>query len=110
MRVKHNTGTIYSGGGVATITAKNMRLGSVLAQQSQWVVDSTGIVAGTTLVQRLSVGFAQTGGMGGWVGTEPDNRFKLMSGGTQPIDMEITTIATGTTIPIELSVEFGEGV
>jgi hypothetical protein len=110
LRVKHNTGTVYSGGAGATITAKNMRLGAVLVQQSVWVTDSIAITPGSNLVQRLSIGFAQTGGQGGWQGTEPDNRFKMQPNGTQPIDLEITSIANGVSIPIEMSVEFGEGV
>jgi hypothetical protein len=110
MRVAHNTGTVYSGGTAASVTARDMRLGAVMSQQSTWVTDASAITAGSALVQRLSIGFAQTGGTGGWVGTEPTNRIQMMPNGANPVDLEMASIAVGTSVPIEISVEFGEGI
>jgi hypothetical protein len=108
VRLKHNTGTVASGGTAQTPAPRNLR-GNVAAQ-STWKNDATAITAGTTLVQRVSIGFAQTGGMGGWVATEPTAKVQLMPNGANPIDVEITSIANGTTLPIELTLEFGEGI
>ena len=41
---------------------------------------------GTTLVTRVSIGFAQTGGMGGWVATEPGAKVQMMPNGASPIE------------------------
>jgi hypothetical protein len=108
IRLKHNTGTIASGGTAQTPSPRNLR-GSVAAQ-STWKNDGTAITQGTTLVTRVSIGFAQTGGMGGWVATEPTAKVQMMPNGTNPIDVEVTSIANGTTLPIELTAEFGEGI
>jgi hypothetical protein len=61
-------------------------------------------------VQRVAIGFAQTGGMGGWVATEPTAKVQMMPNGASPIDVEVTSVANGTTLPIELTLEFGEGI
>jgi hypothetical protein len=108
IRLKHNTGTIASGGTTQTAAPRNLR-GSPAAQ-NVWKNDATAITAGTTLVQRVSIGFAQTGGMGGWVATEPTAKVQMMPNGANPIDVEITSIANGATLPIEITVEFGEGI
>jgi hypothetical protein len=108
LRLKHNTGTIASGGTSQTPAARNLR-GSVAAQ-STWKNDATAITAGTTLVNRVAIGFAQTGGMGGWVATEPTNKVQMMPNGANPIDVEVTSVANGTTLPIEITLEFGEGI
>jgi hypothetical protein len=108
MRLKHNTGTIASGGTAKTPSPRNLR-GSVAAQ-SVWKDDTTTITAGTTLVQRVSIGFAQTGGTGGWVATEPQAKIQMMPNGASPIDVEVTSISNGTTAPIDFFLEIGEGI
>lgn len=108
VRLKHNTGTIASGGTAQTPSPRNLR-GNVAAQ-STWKNDATAITPGTTLVQRVSIGFAQTGGMGGWVATEPTAKVQMMPNGASPIDVEVTSIANGTTLPIEITLELGEGI
>jgi hypothetical protein len=80
------------------------------AAQTAWKNDATAITAGGTLVQRLSIGFAQTGGMGGWVATEPTAKVQMMPNATNPVDVEITSIANGATLPIEITLEMGEGI
>lgn len=108
VRLKHNTGTVYAGGTATTPSPRNLR-GAVAAQASA-VQDNASITPGTTLVQRISIGFAQTGGMGGWVATEPTAKVQMMPNTTNPVDVEVTSMANGATLPIELTMEFGEGV
>jgi hypothetical protein len=48
--------------------------------------------------------------MGGWVATEPTAKVQMMPNTTNPVDVEVTSIANGATLPIEITVEFGEGV
>jgi hypothetical protein len=108
INASHNTGTVYSGGTAQTPAPRNLR-GSPAAQ-STWVNDTTVITPGTTLVQRLTIGFAQTGGMGGWVATEPTNKFQLMPNTTNPVDFEFASVANAATVPLNLTVEFGEGI
>jgi len=110
VRVKTNTGTIYAGGTAQTPQARNMRLGAVMPALSNWTNDSVAITAGTALTQRLSFGFAQTGGSGGWQATEITNRIIMQPNGVNPTDTEFTSIAAGTTLPLELTAEFGEGI
>ena len=108
IRLNHNTGTVCSGGTAQTPAPRNLR-GSVAAQVAV-KNDATAITLGTTLVQRVAIGFAQTGGMGGWVATEPTAKVQMMPNGASPIDVEVTSVANGTTLPIELTLEFGEGI
>jgi hypothetical protein len=110
VRLKANTGTVMTGGTAQTPQARNLRLGAALPAQSTWVNDTTVINAGGTLVPRLAFGFAQTGGTGGWQASEMTNRVAMQPNGVNPVDVEITSIAAGTTLPLELTVEFGEGV
>lgn len=107
-RLKTNTGTVASGGTATTPTKRNLR-GSPAAQ-STWSNDATAITPGTTLLVRMSVGFAQTGGMGGWVATEPTNKIQMMPNATNPVDCEFTSLASSASVTADLTVEFGEGV
>lgn len=108
LRIKTNTGTVASGGTATTPTKRNLR-GSPAAQ-SVWANDATTITAGTTLLTRVSVGFAQTGGMGGWVATEPTNKIQMMPNATNPVDVEFTSLASSASVTADLTVEFGEGI
>jgi hypothetical protein len=108
IHVKHNTGASASGGSAVTPSPRNLR-GSPAAQ-SVWASDASAITPGGTLVQRLSIGFAQTGGMGGWVATEPTAKFMMMPNAANPVDVEFTSVASSASVNIDLSVEFGEGV
>jgi hypothetical protein len=62
------------------------------------------------LVNRFAVGVAQTGGQGGYVPVTPQDAIQLMPNSTNPVDIEVTSIANGTSIPIDVTVEFTEGV
>jgi hypothetical protein len=108
LRAKHNTGTAASGGTAQTPAPKNLRGNP--AAQSTWFNDATAITAGGTLVQRISVGFAQTGGMGGYVPTLQNGAVQMMPNTTNPVDLEITSIASAGAIPFDFTVDIGEGI
>jgi len=107
-RLKTNTGSIATGGTATTPTARNLR--GAPAAQSVWKNDATAVVVGTTLIVRMSVGFAQTGGMGGWVATEPTNKIQMMPNATNPVDAEFSSVASSASVTADLTVEFGEGI
>jgi hypothetical protein len=106
LNILQNTGTTASGGTANTPGIKNLRLP---AAQSVWADDTSAITAGTTLKTRVSIGFAQTGGMGGYVPIVPGDAIQMMPGTTNPVDVEFTSIAVGTSIPFTLTVDFQEG-
>lgn len=64
---------------------------------------------GATTTVRVSVGFAQTGGMGGWVAIEPDASIRLLSGGGANGNMEVSSLSNAASVPVDLTVEFSEG-
>lgn len=109
LNLQTNTGTVASGaGGALTPTKKNLRADP--AAQSTWTGDSSAITPGTTLATRCSIGFAQTGGMGGYVPIVPADAIKMMPNGTNPVDFEIASLAVGTSIPFTWTIDFSEGV
>lgn len=108
LRLSDNTGTVASGGTATTPTPRNRR--GAPAAQSAWKNDATAITPGATLIVRVSVGFAQTGGMGGWVATEPTAKIQMMPNATNPVDVEFTSLASSTSVTADLTVEFGEGL
>lgn len=109
MRLKTNTtgGTTASGGTATTPTPRNARLP---AAASTWANGATTITAGTTLVLRVSVGFAATGGMGGWIPIVPAAGIQMMPAATNPVDFEITSLASQASVTHDVTVEFQEGV
>lgn len=114
-RVKSNTGTTASGGRARTTTLVPWpRNAGSPAAASLWQDDGAGggtaITAGTTLQLRLTIGFAQTGGMGGWVATEPTAKFQMKANATNPVDMEITSLASSASVAFDSTIEFGEGI
>ncbi len=108
IRLKSNTGAVASGGTSQTPTPRNQR-GSPAAQ-SAWKNDATAITPGATLTTRMTVGFAQTGGMGAWVATEQAAKFQMMPNAANPVDVEITSIANAASVNADLSLEFAEGI
>lgn len=108
LRAMSNTGTTASGGTGQTPAARNLRGNP--AAQSVWANDSVAISAGGTLLQRLSIGFAQTGGMGGWVALEPSAGLQMQPNAANPVDMEFVSDAASASVPFDLTVEFSEGV
>lgn len=107
-RVKDNTGATASGGTSQTPVAKNRRLG--VAAQSVWANDATAITPGGTLLVRLTVGFAQTGGMGGYVPIEAADAIVMMPNATNPVDVEFVSNAATANVTFDATVEFSEGI
>jgi hypothetical protein len=108
INVKQNTGTTASGGTGTTPSPKNIR-GSVAAQ-SVWANDASAITPGATLVTRLTVGFAQTGGMGGYVPIVPSAAIQMMPNATSPVDVEMTSDMATASVTFGLTVDIGEGI
>lgn len=110
LRAKTNTtgGTTASGGTAQTPGLRNQR--GAPAAQSIWANDTTAITAGTTLVVKAAIGWAQTGGTGGWVATEPTAKIQMMPNATNPVDAEFTSVATGSSVAFDVTIEFGEGI
>lgn len=112
MRLKENTSTtaVASGGTGHTPAPKNRRWPAAL---STWADDASAITAGGTLNVRLGVGFAQTGGMGGYVPIVPAAAVQMLTGSTLAAgvqDLEFTSIAFSTGVTFDWTVEFGEGI
>lgn len=108
LRALTNTGVVASGGTAMTPQPRNLR-GSVVAQ-STWFNDATAITVGTVLTQRLSIGFAQTGGMGGWVPVVPSDAFQMMPNSLNPVDVELVSAASAASVTFDVTVELGEGI
>jgi len=108
LRLKDNTGTVASGGTSQTPVPRNRR-GSAAAQ-SAWKNDATAITPGATLLTRVTVGWAQTGGMGGWVAIEASAKIQMMPNATNPVDVEITSVASSTSVTGDITLEFSESV
>jgi hypothetical protein len=107
IRAKTNSGTVASGGAGQTPAAKNLR---APAAQSTWKNDASSITPGGTLATRIVIGFAQTGGPGGWVAAENSEKIQMMANGASPVDFEVTSLAVATSVPIDLTVNFSESV
>ncbi|HEX8838263.1 MAG TPA: hypothetical protein VF748_15075 [Candidatus Acidoferrum sp.] len=109
-RTKTNTagGTVFSGGTAQTPTPKEPR---APAAQSTWVNAGTAITAGTTLLIRNSVGFAQTGGQGGMQPITPQ-ACVIVEGGTtpNPVDVEFTNISSTASVAGDMTLEIGESL
>lgn len=109
-RTKTNTagGTAFSGGTAQTPTPKEPR---APAAQSTWVNAGSAITAGTTLLIRNSVGFAQTGGQGGMQPITPQAAV-IVEGGTtpNPVDVEFTNISATASVAGDMTAEIGESL
>lgn len=108
-----STGGIATGGTSVTPNPKNLR-GSVAAQ-SVWVNDASAITlsTGSTGAARLSVGMAQTGGMGGYVPLVPSMALQMIPNSTvtnQPSDFEFASIAASTSVSFDWTIDLGEGI
>jgi hypothetical protein len=109
-RTKTNTagGTVFSGGTAQTPTTKEPR---APAAQSTWVNAGSAITAGTTLLVRNSVGFAQTGGTGGLQPITPQAAVQVEGGTTpNPVDIEFTNLSSTASIACDITLEIGEGL
>jgi hypothetical protein len=109
-RTKTNTagGTVFSGGTAQTPTPKEPR---APAAQSTWVNAGSAITAGTTLLIRNSVGFAQTGGQGGMQPITPQAAVQVEGGTTpNPVDVEFTALTATASVAGDVTLEIGEGL
>jgi hypothetical protein len=111
-RLKDNTSTTTgtTGGTGQSPRPKHPRNPAAL---STWNNDASAITAGGTLNTRLGVGFAQTGGMGGYVPIVPQAAVQLLTGSTLAAgvqDLLWTSLAFSTGVTFDWTVEFGEGI
>jgi len=113
LRVERSTGA--ASGGTA-IAAPNGEAGVGMRRNpdaptgmTTLFTEASTITSGTTPVTQLSVGFAQTGGQGGWVALEPDHAVTLKSGGAAASGHAvIQSLAVGVSIPVEITGEYNE--
>jgi hypothetical protein len=110
LRVKSNVGSTALGGTAQTPIAKNMRIGAALPAASSWNSDNSAITNGGTLTPRLTVGFAQTGGTGGWVPVEAGDAFAMMPNAINQVDVEFTSLTVTPLVPFDLTIEISEGM
>jgi hypothetical protein len=68
----------------------------------------TSPTAGGTPSVQLKVGFAQTGGQGGWVALEPDHAFTMKANAGASGNGEIGSLAVGTSQLVDITCEFNE--
>jgi hypothetical protein len=69
----------------------------------------TAPTSGTTATVRLTVGLAQTGGTGGWVALEPSAALTLLPNGGANGNGDVFSIANGTSVAIDYTLELSEG-
>jgi len=80
------------------------------AAQSTWVDSTTTITVGGTTAVRVTVGMAQTGGMGGWQALVPADAFQMQANAASPIDGELASLAATASVTGDATIELGEGV
>ncbi len=68
----------------------------------------TAPTVGLTPIVRLTVGVAQTGGMGGWVALDQDHALTLKSGGGANGNGDVFSIANAASVTFDNTVEFFE--
>jgi len=107
VRIKSNTGTVASGGTSQTPQPSNLRLP---AAQSTWFNDATAITNGTTLLVRAIAGAAQTGGSGGMVPVVAGAALQMMANSLNPVDMEVTSLANGSSVVLDVKLGILEGI
>lgn len=108
LRLRDNTGTTASGGTSQVPIPRNRRGNP--AAQSQWQNDGSAITSGATQLVRLTVGFAQTGGMGGYIPIVPNAAVQMMPNATNPVDVEIGSVCATASVTFDLTVDIGEGI
>lgn len=99
-------GTIGSGGTANTPASKAGTLSR--AADTTAFDDATLITPGTTPIQQQVVGFAQTGGMGGWVALETDDGYKMGPNAGANGQLEIATKANTSSVTFDPTVNLQE--
>lgn len=69
---------------------------------------ASGATHANSATLRLSVGSAQTGGMGGWVAIEPDAAIRLLAGGGANGNLETVAFYSSASVAYDITVEFDE--
>ena len=95
-------GTTGSGGTAATENKKHL---DNPAAGAAWLDDTSAITPGATPQTQVTVGIAQTGGQGGWVALERDMALQVKAGG---VGFEVGSKAIGTSVPINVSIDWYE--
>ena len=109
LRISDCSVTAATGGTAQTPRGKDLRISAGLAAQTTVFNDATAITPGGTLNLRESIGFAATGGQGGWQPQENAAGFQMQPNATNPLDMEIQSIAANVSVPIDLNFDIAEG-
>ena len=107
VRIKSNSGTVASGGTATTPSISNQRMPAAL---STWFNDATAITPGATLLVRAIAGVAQTGGSGGLVPVVPGAAIQMMANSVNPVDVEVTSLANGSSVAGDLKLGILEGI
>lgn len=93
-------------GGTANTPAKRNPLAP--AAQTTWFDDATAITPGATPIQQLSVGVAQTGGQGGWVGLEVDHMITMQPNAGANGTLEVASKFNAAAVTFDATAEFQE--
>lgn len=78
------------------------------AADSTWFDDQSAITPGTTPIQQITIGFAQTGGQGGWVALEVDNAIALLANGGANGNFEFGSFANTASVTFDANIQFQE--
>lgn len=98
-------GAAGSGGTANTPNKKNP---NARAADTTWFDDATAITAGTTPLEQLTVGFAQTGGQGGWVALEVDDAPVMLPNGGANGNLEVASFTPTASVTFDATVDFQE--
>lgn len=99
-------GTIGSGGTANTPASKKGTINR--AADTTAFDDATAITPGATPIQQMAVGFAQTGGMGGWVALETDDGFAMMPNAGANGQLEVGSKANTASVTFDPSINLQE--
>jgi len=78
------------------------------AAATTWFDDASAITPGTSPQVQATVGIAQTGGQGGWVALERDMALQMKANGGANGNAEVGSKAIGTSVPVNVTVDFFE--
>jgi hypothetical protein len=95
-------GTAGSGG---TASTENKKHPDNPTAGLAWTDDASAITPGATPQVQVTVGIAQTGGQGGWVALERDMAVQMKAAG---VGVEVGSKAVGTSVPINVTVDWFE--
>ena len=99
-------GTIGTGGTANTPASKKGTL--YRAADTLAFDDATAITAGATPIQQQAVGFAQTGGMGGWVALEVDDGYAMAPNAGANGQLEVATKANTASVTFDPTINLQE--